>query len=933
MVRRTLFESAHAQAQAEMNHVDVALGMLDDAFAQCQRSGHWNLAELHRIRGDILLKGDPANTTPAEEAFLTAIAVAQQQKARSFELRAALALAKLYQSTNRAADAHTVLARALEGFSPTPEFPEIEESQTLLVALTQTDQVRNSAASRQRRLKLQTSFGNALIAGRGHGAPETTAAFARARELAAAVDDPMERLSANYGLWVGHFSRGEVGPMRAIAEIVLRDIEGKPPSPEAAVAHRLAGVTDWYLGNFELARAHLDQTLAMFDPQRDRDLTYRFGQDMGVSVMAFIALARWALGETDQARRVSDEMLVRAVASGHMLTMVFAHFQYALLHVVRRDAAATAPLAEAVVKLAREHGMPLYSAYGEFLQPWARWHLGDREGGLAAMRRGIAACHDIGNALYTTLFETALAEAEAEAGEIEAALANIDHAVALTERTGQHWSEADTQRARGEILSKRDPANPGPGEEAFLTAIAIAQQQKAKSFELRAALSLAKLYQSTGRAAEAHAVLAPALEGFSPTLAFPEIEQAQSLLAGLAETDEVKIASARRKRQFDLQISLGNALIATRGYAAPETQAAFAKARELAGGIEDPTERFASYYGLFIGSLVRGESAVAREIAHTFLKETVDRPGSGEFGMAHRLVGLSYYFAGDFASARAHFETASNAFDPERDSDFAFRFGQDPAVAVMVFLALTLWPLGELERARHFADQAVERALSTGHVNTIVYTHTLKAMFEMLRRDFQRCASHADAILDMAGKHGLALWLSYATAQRGWATYRSGDRENGKTGLREGIDRLRAQKIEMFLPFFLSLDAELEAESEGMDAGLSIIDEAIAEADSIGERHYYAESHRIRGEILLKRDPAKTAPAEQAFLTAIAVAQQQNARSFELRAALSLAKLYQSTNRASDAHAILARALEGFAPTPEFPDVAEGQVLLDTLAP
>ena len=199
--------------------------------------------------------------------------------------------------------------------------------------------------------------------------------------------------------------------------------------------------------------------------------------------------------------------------------------------------------------------------------------------------------------------------------------------------------------------------------------------------------------------------------------------------------------------------------------------------------------------------------------------------------MAHRLVGLSYYFAGDFASARAHFETASNAFDPERDSDFAFRFGQDPAVAVMVFLALTLWPLGELERARHFADQAVERALSTGHVNTIVYTHTLKAMFEMLRRDFQRCASHADAIFDMAGKHGLALWLSYATAQRGWATYRSGDRENGKTGLREGIDRLRAQKIEMFLPFFLSLDAELEVESEGMDAGLSMIDEAIAEAD------------------------------------------------------------------------------------------------------
>ena len=346
------------------------------------------------------------------------------------------------------------------------------------------------------RVKLQTNFGNALIAARGDGAPETTAAFARARELAAAVDDPMERLSANYGLWVGNLSRGEVGPLRAIAEVVLRDIEGKPPSPEAAVAHRLAGTTEWYLGNFELARAHLGQTLAMFDPQRDRDLTYRFGRDMGVSAMVFMALALWPLGETDQARRIGEEMLARAVASGHMLTTVYGHFQCALLHVARRDAATTAPLAEAVVKLAREHGMPLYTAYGEFLQPWARWHLGDREGGLAAMRRGIAACHEMGNVLYMTLFETALAETEAEAGEIEAALASIDHAVALTERTGQRWNEADTHRVRGEILFKRDPANTAPAENAFLTAIAVAQQQKAKSFELRAALSLAKLYQA-----------------------------------------------------------------------------------------------------------------------------------------------------------------------------------------------------------------------------------------------------------------------------------------------------------------------------------------------------------------------------------------------------------------------------------------------------
>jgi predicted ATPase len=254
---------------------------------------------------------------------------------------------------------------------------------------------------------------------------------------------------------------------------------------------------------------------------------------MGVSAMVFMALALWPLGETDQARCIGEQGLARAMASGHMLTRVFGHFQCALLHVARRDAATAAPLAEAVVKLAREHGMQLYRAYGEFLQPWAQWHLGEREGGLDAMRRGIAACRDMGNLVFTTLLETSLAEAEAEAGEIEAALASIDRTVTLTERTGQRWNEADTHRVRGEILFKRDPENTEPAENAFLTAIAVAQQQKARSFELRAALSLAKLYQSIGRATDAHAVLAPALEGFSPTPEFPEIAEAQELLATL----------------------------------------------------------------------------------------------------------------------------------------------------------------------------------------------------------------------------------------------------------------------------------------------------------------------------------------------------------------------------------------------------------------
>ena len=505
------------------------------------------------------------------------------------------------------------------------------------------------------RARLQTNFGIALLAARGDSAPETTTAFARAQELAAAVDDPTERLSANYGLWAGYLSRGEVGPLRAIAEVFLRDIEGKPPSPEAAVARRIAGTTEWYLGNFELARAQLEQTLAMVDSRRDHHLTYRFGRDTGVSAMVFMALTLWPLGETDRACRIGEEMLARALASGHMLTTVYGHFQCALLHVARRDAATTAPLAETVVNLAREHGMALYSAYGEFLQPWARWHLGDREGGLDAMRRGIAACHDIGNLVYMTLLETALAETEAEAGEIEAALGSIDRTVALTERTGQRWNEADTHRARGEILFKRDPANAAPAEEAFLTAIAVAQQQKARSFELRAALSLAKLYRSSGRAADAHAILAPALEGFSSKSEFPEIEEAQALLAALTDTGEVKNAAASHQRRLRLQISYGQALMWSKGFGATETKAAFTRAKELAAS-SSAAERYSTYYGLWIGSLLRGELASAREAAEIFLREANAESRTTEVAVACRNLGMTCLWQGNFAQAQAHLE-------------------------------------------------------------------------------------------------------------------------------------------------------------------------------------------------------------------------------------------------------------------------------------
>jgi tetratricopeptide (TPR) repeat protein len=331
----------------------------------------------------------------------------------------------------------------------------------------------------------------------------------------------------------------------------------------------------------------------------------------------------------------------------------------------------------------------------------------------------LAAYTDQGNKLWVPFFQGLLAEIEAQ-GDAEGALARIDEALALAGETGEHWSDAFLHRLRGEILLKRDSANTAPAEDAFLTGIAIAQQQKARSFELRAALSLAKLYHSTDRLADAHAVLAPALEGFSPTPEFPEIEQAQALLAALAETDEVKNATALRQRRLKLQTNLGKALLWSRGFGADEPKAAFIRARELAVAINDATERFTIYFGLWVGHTSRGELRLAREMAETFLREAERGARTTEVGVGRRLVGRTCLWQGDFIEAQANLVAALSIYDPERDRKARFRFGPDYGAATRTYLAMTKWRLGEVGPARALIEDAVAHAIETGHVPSLV---------------------------------------------------------------------------------------------------------------------------------------------------------------------------------------------------------------------
>ena len=204
-------------------------------------------------------------------------------------------------------------------------------------------------------------------------------------------------------------------------------------------------------------------------------------------------------------------------------------------------------------------------------------------------------------------FYTAL-ELEAQTLGADGALARIEEALVLAHQVDDRCDLPFAHILRGELLLKRDPSNSAPAEEAFQTALEIAKQQGARSWGLRAALALAKLYQSTGRLTEAYGALAPALEGFLPTPDMPEIAEAQALLAALAETEEVKAAIAQRQRRLKLQTSYGQAMMLSRGFASEESIGAFTRARELFEQLDNAEERFDTYYGLFISQLCAAKS-------------------------------------------------------------------------------------------------------------------------------------------------------------------------------------------------------------------------------------------------------------------------------------------------------------------------------------
>ena len=298
-----------------------------------------------------------------------------------------------------------------------------------------------------------------------------------------------------------------------------------------------------------------------------------------------------------------------------------------------------------------------------------------------------------------------------------------------------------------------------------------------------------------------------------------------------------------------------------------------------------------------------------------------------ETGVAHRGLALIAYFSGDFLDAQTHCERALEACTPGHEEKARERFGEYTGALVMSCLAITTWQLGEIDRARELIEMANRRAAGLGHVPSMGYPLLFRSHLEVLRGDAAAALSSAEALESCARERGMTLWRQWAELSSAWARGRLYDPAAAAAEFRRDLAACSDQGAMINMAFFQALLAQLEMDTMASETALKRIGDALDLAGQGDNRCYLSFIHRLRGEILVKRDPSNSAPAEQAFRTAIDFAQHQSARSLGLQAALALAKLLRSTGQAAEAHAILAPALEGFSPTPEMPEIAEAMSL------
>ncbi|MEW6212219.1 MAG: hypothetical protein AB1631_28075, partial [Acidobacteriota bacterium] len=390
-------------------------------------------------------------------------------------------------------------------------------------------------------------------------------------------------------------------------------------------------------------------------------------------------------------------------------------------------------------------------------------------------------------------------------------------------------------------------------------------------------------------------------------------------------------APERAQQELLLQTSLAVGLSATEGYGATEVEKAYRRARELCQQSGSNLQLSPVLWGLWRFYLIRSDLKVARELSQHLLELAESGQDAALMVEAHLAAGGTFDNTGDFALAREHFERGISLYDPEQQQIYLSLYGHDPSVVHRCFNAWALWSLGYPGHALEAASKAVSLAEELRHPETQCFALFFAAWTHQLRRESEKTLKHAEAAIELANKNGIAQWIAFSSSLHGWALAEQGCVSEGIEQMRQTLALYRAIGSEISRPHFLGLLAEALMKNSEIDEALHALTEALAVADSTGQRYYQSELYRLKGELLLSQ-AANADQAEECFHQAIELARRQKARSFELRATMSVGRLWQNNNGREEARRMLAELLGSFTEGFDTPDLKEAKSLLDELS-
>ena len=416
------------------------------------------------------------------------------------------------------------------------------------------------------------------------------------------------------------------------------------------------------------------------------------------------------------------------------------------------------------------------------------------------------------------------------------------------------------------------------------------------------------------------------------------IEATEQLNRALAQIAALPGTTALRRDQIKLQVGLANALMHTKGYASSDTKASLDQARllieraeALGEAPEDPLLLYSVLYGFWVASYVAFNGDLVRELAEQFLTFAEKQGGTVPLMIGHRVMGISLLNTGDFAQGRAHLDRAIALYEPVKHRPLAMRFGQDNRVAALSYRSWALWMLGYPEAALADTKHVLEDARAIGQTATLMYSlyHTSFALIHC--GNYAIASAQADEVIALADKKSSPFWKATGMMSRGGILALTGKASDAVHMITSGVTSFRSTGSTVFTPFYLTYLARAHAELGKFDDAWRCIGEAMTAVQTTRESWCEAEMHRIAGEIALMSPEPDAAKAEAYFKRALAIGRAQHTMSLELRAAMSMARLWRDQGNRQQAHDLLAPVYGWFTEGFDTLDLKEAKALVEQL--